>query len=54
MNNKEFNKTVVQETINELGRILCKLECGNEYDIAPEADQIITQCIDDLKYLIEQ
>ena len=54
MNSKEFNKTVVQEAINELGRILCKLEHDREYDIAPEADQIISQCMDDLKYLVKQ
>lgn len=52
MDSREFNIEVVKEMIESARNKICKLEYANEYEIAPEAEQIIYDCIERLEELI--
>ncbi len=52
LSSKGFNIKVAKEFIGECESYLAKIEYGNEYEIAPEIDKIITNCMEQLQYLV--
>lgn len=52
MDSKKFNIQVVKKLVQDCKSALAKLEHGGDYEVAPEADRIINQCVEQLQELL--